>query len=128
MSCPDCTKGDFLPGEPKGSINSEYQGAYFTSESGGEPSKRAVILLTDAFGLPLKNCKIIADEIATKLECDVWIPDYFNGKSIPIPHYKLTSYLTIIAFRKTTGSSFGDGDARQSWCKDDRLGLDKVYS
>lgn len=79
MSCPDCTRGDFLPGELKGSFSPDFQGAYFTSGSGEAQSKRAVILLTDAFGLPLKNCKIIADEIATRLECDVWVPDYFNG-------------------------------------------------
>jgi len=79
MSCPDCTKGDFLPGEPTGSINEEFQGAYFSPAPGGELSKRAVLLFTDAFGLPLKNCKIIADEMAKRLECDVWIPDYFKG-------------------------------------------------
>ncbi|KAF9554172.1 dienelactone hydrolase endo-1,3,1,4-beta-D-glucanase [Agrocybe pediades] len=82
MSCPDCAKGHILEGEPKGSIENEFQGAYFAPSATGSPSKRAVLLFTDAFGLPLKNCKIMADEMAKRLECDVWIPDYFNGQPL----------------------------------------------
>ncbi|KAF4623970.1 hypothetical protein D9613_002402 [Agrocybe pediades] len=82
MSCPDCTKGHILEGEPKGTIEKEFHGAYFAPSPGGSPSKRAVLLFTDAFGLPLKNCKIMADEMAKRLECDVWIPDYFNGQPL----------------------------------------------
>ena len=83
MACPNCTEGGFLPGEPTGTINSHFQGAYYSPgpplSDGTSASNRAVILLTDAFGLPLKNCKIIADDLAKHLECDVWIPDYFAG-------------------------------------------------
>jgi carboxymethylenebutenolidase len=86
MSCPDCTKGGFLPGEPKGIIST--QGAYFASAPSGKAvedgqGKRAIFLLTDAFGLPLKNCKIIADRLAEEVGCDVWIPDYFAGEFRP---------------------------------------------
>ncbi|TEB27396.1 dienelactone hydrolase endo-1,3,1,4-beta-D-glucanase [Coprinellus micaceus] len=81
MSCPKCVEGYELPGEPVGSIQADFLGAYFTpgSVSG---DKRAVVLLTDAFGLPLKNCKIIADRIAKDVGCDVWVPDYFAGRPI----------------------------------------------
>jgi dienelactone hydrolase len=81
MSCPKCVEGYELPGEPVGSIQADFLGAYFTpgSVSG---DKRAVVLLTDAFGLPLKNCKIIADRIAKDVGCDVWVPDYFAGQSV----------------------------------------------
>ncbi|PPQ71948.1 hypothetical protein CVT25_002826 [Psilocybe cyanescens] len=82
MSCPNCTKGDFLPGEPLGSINADFHNAYFSPGPGAETSKHTVLLLTDAFGMPLKNCKIMADELAKRLECDVWIPDYFNGRPL----------------------------------------------
>jgi len=87
MVCPNCAEGDFLPGEPTGSINPDFQGAYYApgplSSSDGTPSdQRAVLLLTDAFGLPLKNCKIMADDLAKRLECDVWVPDYFAGKPL----------------------------------------------
>ncbi|KAJ3537749.1 hypothetical protein NMY22_g5464 [Coprinellus aureogranulatus] len=79
MACPRCVEGHELPGEPKGSIQADFQGAYFAP--GPNPDdKRAVILLTDAFGLPLKNCKIMADRIAQEVGCDVWVPDIFAGK------------------------------------------------
>ncbi|KAF8208908.1 Alpha/Beta hydrolase protein [Mycena galopus ATCC 62051] len=78
MSCPDCFRGSVLDGEPTGHI-SELDGAYFAS--GGNPeSKRAIILLTDIFGLKLKNPKILADHFAQHLKCDVWVPDVFAGK------------------------------------------------
>ncbi|KAG6908491.1 hypothetical protein DXG01_004425 [Tephrocybe rancida] len=76
MSCPDCTAGEVLPGEPAGTIST--LGAYFSPGS-GENSKSAIVLLTDVFGLPLKNCKIIADHLAKETGYDVWIPDYFGG-------------------------------------------------
>jgi carboxymethylenebutenolidase len=81
MACPNCAEGEFLPGEPTGNIDPDFQGAYYAPRPTDRTSasKRTVLLLTDAFGLPLKNCKIMADELAKRLECDVWIPDYFAG-------------------------------------------------
>ncbi|KAF5389172.1 hypothetical protein D9757_003523 [Collybiopsis confluens] len=76
MSCPDCRKGTILPGEPTGSIAPN--GAYFAPGPSGTKS-RAVILLTDIFGLPLVNSKLLADHFSKKLQCDVWVPDQFNG-------------------------------------------------
>ncbi len=80
-ACEHCTQGYVLPGEPAGTI---VDGAYFhpapaTAESGAT-STRAVVLLTDIFGLPLKNSKIIADELSKRLQCDVWVPDIFAGE------------------------------------------------
>ncbi|KAG6833094.1 hypothetical protein H0H87_011505 [Tephrocybe sp. NHM501043] len=86
MSCPDCTAGEFLPGEPLGTTS--ILGAYFSPGSssasgpGEAPTKSAIVLLTDVFGLPLKNCKIIADHLAKETGYDVWIPDYFGGRPI----------------------------------------------
>ncbi|KAL0571827.1 hypothetical protein V5O48_010140 [Marasmius crinis-equi] len=77
MSCPDCYKGSILEGEPVGTFTS-IDGAYMSAGSNKE-SERAVILLTDIFGLPLKNSKLIADSLAKRLECDVWVPDQFAG-------------------------------------------------
>ncbi|KJA16308.1 hypothetical protein HYPSUDRAFT_71469 [Hypholoma sublateritium FD-334 SS-4] len=99
--CPRCKEGSLLSGEPTGSIVADFQGAYFASapepqtEGAGASSESAdnkkstVLLLTDAFGLPLKNCKIMADELAKRLGCDVWVPDYFNGKPL-IPFEKMS--------------------------------------
>jgi carboxymethylenebutenolidase len=81
MSCPDCSTGEFLPGEPTGTTST--QGAYFSpAPVAPEDPKRAVILLTDAFGLPVKNCKILADNLAKRLNCDVWVPDLFEGTCV----------------------------------------------
>ncbi|CAA7266069.1 unnamed protein product [Cyclocybe aegerita] len=82
MSCPKCKEGFVLPGEPAGKIDTDFLGAYHAPAPSGEVSKRAILLFTDGFGLPLNNCKLIADNLAKRLECDVWIPDYFNGKPI----------------------------------------------
>ncbi|KAL4251880.1 AB hydrolase superfamily protein [Abortiporus biennis] len=89
MSCEQCTQGFVLPGEPEGSM---VDGAYFhegpstttntSDDTDSSKPKVAIVLLTDIFGLPLKNSKLIADEISNKVGCDVWIPDVFEGKYI----------------------------------------------
>ena len=77
-SCDNCAKGYFLPGETTGSIVADMDGAYFAPGPEGSTS-RTVVYLTDVFGLPLKNSKLMADELAKALACDVWVPDLFNG-------------------------------------------------
>ena len=57
----------------------------------GPDKSRAVVILTDVFGLPLINCKILADELSKKLSCDVCVPDMFAGMSkalvlSPVPY------------------------------------------
>lgn len=78
--CQHCTQGTVLPGEPKWSM--QPNGAYFApGQSDQTGTKNAVLLLTDIFGLPLKNSKIMADKFAEQLGCDVWVPDVFAGTS-----------------------------------------------
>ncbi|KAF9034372.1 dienelactone hydrolase endo-1-3,1,4-beta-D-glucanase [Panaeolus papilionaceus] len=81
MSCAQCSEGFVLPGEPKGEILPDYQGAYYAIGPEGERG-RVIIFLTDGFGLPLKNCKLMADNLATRLRCDVWVPDYLAGRPL----------------------------------------------
>jgi len=77
MSCTYCYKGFVLPGEPKGSIVGQ---DYFTpAPSDATQRTKAIILLTDIFGLPLPNPRIVADHLAEHVGVDVWIPDFFNG-------------------------------------------------
>ena len=81
MICERCVQGDILEGEFTGKME---DGAYLAPAPGkgslsANPSKTCVVILTDIFGLPLKNCKIMADSIAEKLGVDVWIPDQFAG-------------------------------------------------
>lgn len=79
MACPQCKDGGLLSGEPEGQILPDFHGAYLAPGPEEASSKRTILLLTDAFGMPLKNCKIIADTLAKRVGCDVWIPDYFAG-------------------------------------------------
>ncbi|KZS93566.1 dienelactone hydrolase endo-1,3,1,4-beta-D-glucanase [Sistotremastrum niveocremeum HHB9708] len=90
-ACENCTKGYILEGEPKGSI--QPNGAYLIKSP--TPSTRAIVFLTDVFGLPLKNCKIVADEFSEKLGCDVWVPDLFEGKP-PVTPEQLGPLLTDV--------------------------------
>jgi len=84
MSCDNCSKGLVLPGDPTGTIGPD--GAYLASAPPSDVTlTHAVVLLTDAFGLPLKNCKILADALSNRLGCDVWVPDIFNGDPLFSP-------------------------------------------
>ena len=82
MVCPDYNWGWILPGTPTGSIT-KVNGidAYFAPAPPAErePSSVAVVVLLDAFDFPLVNAKLIADELAKDLACDVWVPDIFDG-------------------------------------------------
>ena len=73
--CEQCLQGNKLSGTPSGTFDGT---AYFHPSSPPD-SKRAVILLTDIFGLKLVNPKLIADQYSERLKCDVWVPDFFNG-------------------------------------------------
>lgn len=80
MSCDHCYQGYAIEGEPHGQLVGD---AYFapapkSADDEGAQSC-AVVLLTDIFGLALKNPKIIADELAQRIGCDVWVPDLFEG-------------------------------------------------
>ena len=83
MSCPDCFKGVAFTEQPKGVI-SDINGAYFAAAKGNYISTtRAVVVLTDMFGLAMPNPKVLADLYAEQLGCDVWVPDLFAGKYFP---------------------------------------------
>ncbi|EKM49648.1 uncharacterized protein PHACADRAFT_265215 [Phanerochaete carnosa HHB-10118-sp] len=76
MSCEQCTQGYVVAGEPTGTM---VDGAYFRAGPEGSDASKAVVIVTDIYGLPLKNCKIIADELSKRVGCDVWVPDLFAG-------------------------------------------------
>ncbi|KAF9255952.1 dienelactone hydrolase endo-1,3,1,4-beta-D-glucanase [Marasmius fiardii PR-910] len=90
MSCPDCFKGSILAEKPAGNFTS-LDGAYLSPappDIDEESKSRAVVLFTDIFGLPLNNPKVIADSLAKRLKCDVWVPDQFGGQP-PFPVEKM---------------------------------------
>jgi carboxymethylenebutenolidase len=77
MSCTYCYKGFALPGEPKGTMVGQ---DYFTAAPNDVTQRtKAIVLLTDFFGLPLPNPRIVADHLAEQVGVDVWVPDFFNG-------------------------------------------------
>lgn len=96
--CEHCTQGYILSGEPKNSM--QPNGAYFAPAAGDNiATGKAVILFTDIFGLPLKNCKIQADMLAERLGVDVWVPDVFNGQPITTVE-ELSPYLKEVPEQK----------------------------
>ncbi|KAF8578489.1 dienelactone hydrolase endo-1,3,1,4-beta-D-glucanase [Ramaria rubella] len=76
--CEQCVQGNLLNGTPEGSFEGP---AYYHPAS--TPSKRAIIISTDIFGLKLINSKLIADQYSKRLNCDVWVPDLFEGYGKP---------------------------------------------
>ncbi|TFK46058.1 dienelactone hydrolase endo-1-3,1,4-beta-D-glucanase [Heliocybe sulcata] len=79
-SITESQQGTILPGEPEGEMTRVGETeAYLYRAPAGSTNPRAVFLLSDIFGLPLKNCKILADTISKRLRCDVWVPDLFAG-------------------------------------------------
>src|SRR5258707_10429248 len=82
MSCTYCYKGFALPGEPKGTMIGQ---DYFTAAPNDATQQtKAIVLLTDIFGLPLPNPRIVADHLAEQVGVDVWVPDFFKGAP-PLP-------------------------------------------
>ncbi|TDL22122.1 alpha/beta-hydrolase [Rickenella mellea] len=91
--CEHCTQGHVLPGEPVGTMQSD--GSYFhPAPQSADPanSKKAIIFLTDIFGLPLKNNKLLPDQLSVALGCDVWVPDMFDGYP-PVTEDQLTPHM-----------------------------------
>ena len=63
---------------------------------------KAIVLLTDIFGLPLPNPRIIADHLAERVGVDVWVPDYFDGASLML---SLVQSLADVEVRRPTQES-----------------------
>ena len=106
MSCTYCYKGFALPGEPKGSMVGL---DYFTpAPNDAAQQSKAIILLTDVFGLPLPNPRIVADHLAEHVGVDVWVPDFFNG-AFYYPIHTLWR-LPVISKRTPSGKPLCDAN------------------
>lgn len=73
--CENCLQGYVLNGTPTGS----FEGTTYFHPASSTDSKKAVVLITDIFGLKLVNPKLMADQYSERLKCDVWVPDIFDG-------------------------------------------------
>ncbi|KAG8976199.1 hypothetical protein FRC05_004448 [Tulasnella sp. 425] len=93
--CENCTKGYRLAGDPSGemvtlgSFKTYFRKSASSTES--EPSKKAIVLFTDAFGLTMPNIQLIGDSLGQSLDVDVYVPDMFEGKP-PLRHEDLVPF------------------------------------
>lgn len=89
--CENCVTGHRLPGEPTGQlITVEGMQSYFRDRSQNSISteqspvdateKKAIVLMTDAFGLPVPNSQILVDALVKDLDVDGYVPDLFDGE------------------------------------------------
>ncbi|KAJ7708959.1 Alpha/Beta hydrolase protein [Mycena rosella] len=81
--CKDCIKGVTHDGTPEGKI--ETIGGiecYVATPTVDYPKNKVLLFLTDVFGLPLVNNKLLADDFARNGFKTV-LPDYLHGDAIP---------------------------------------------
>jgi len=82
--CKHCVSGVTHEGTPEGKIET-INGieSYIATPSTDYPKDKAILFLTDAFGIPFNNNKLIVDAFARNGYKTI-IPDLFNGDAIPI--------------------------------------------
>ncbi|OSX64121.1 hypothetical protein POSPLADRAFT_1045241 [Postia placenta MAD-698-R-SB12] len=80
--CKECISGVRHEGTPEGQIE-KIGGveSYVATPTGDYPKDKIVLFLTDVFGIPLINNKLLADDIARN-GFKVVMPDIFNGDPI----------------------------------------------
>ncbi|KAI0351385.1 alpha/beta-hydrolase [Trametes cingulata] len=83
MSCDDCVKGVRHEGEPEGKIE-QIGGVecYVATPTGEYPKDKVVLFLSDVFGIPLVNNKLLADDFARNGFRTI-MPDLFQGDPLP---------------------------------------------
>ncbi|TRM64852.1 Alpha/Beta hydrolase protein [Schizophyllum amplum] len=81
--CKDCVRGVRWEGTPTGKME-KINGVdcYVATPEGDYPKDKVLLLLTDVFGLPLVNNKLLADDYAANGFKTV-VPDFLNGDPVP---------------------------------------------
>ncbi|EPT00991.1 hypothetical protein FOMPIDRAFT_1023529 [Fomitopsis schrenkii] len=81
--CTDCVSGVRHEGTPEGKIE-KIGGveSYIATPSGDYDKTKVVLFLTDVFGIPLSNNKLLADDFARNGYLTI-VPDYLRGDPIP---------------------------------------------
>ncbi len=82
-SCCAPTRGHIHSGTPKGSITTMVGIETYVTKTNNFTGK-ALILLTDYFGLPLVNSQLLADTFAEQGGLNVYMPDQFHGEPAPL--------------------------------------------
>ncbi|KAI0630599.1 alpha/beta-hydrolase [Trametes polyzona] len=81
--CKHCVSGVRHEGTPEGTTT-QIAGieTYVATPSGEYPKDKAILFLTDVFGLKLENNRLLADDYARN-GFKVYVPDLFNGDALP---------------------------------------------
>jgi len=82
--CKECISGVTHEGTPTGKIE-KIGGVdvYVALPTGDYPKEKALLFLTDVFGVQLVNNQLLADDFA-KNGFQVYMPEYFKGDPIPV--------------------------------------------
>jgi len=93
--CADCFKGVRHEGTPAGKVE-QINGVdtYVALPEGDYPKDKAILFLTDVFGLQLINNKLLADDFAQN-GFAVYLPDYLNGDPVPDDAFSGTSNFSV---------------------------------
>lgn len=88
-----CVSGSIHEGEPTGKfIELSGHRVYVATPEEGKGSKdKALLFLTDVFGVDLVNNKLLADSYA-KNGIQVFAPDYLNGDPVPVEEMEAGTY------------------------------------
>ncbi|KAJ7153879.1 hypothetical protein C8R43DRAFT_1186696 [Mycena crocata] len=81
--CKDCIKGVTHEGTPEGTI--ETIGGiecYVATPTVDYPTDKAILFITDVFGIPLLNNQLLADDFAGNGFKNI-VPDYLRGDAVP---------------------------------------------
>ncbi|KAI8907986.1 dienelactone hydrolase [Gorgonomyces haynaldii] len=76
-----CCAGVQDEGTPIGTLESIGGQSCYVSK--GTATNKAIVLVTDVFGLGIKNPKLLADAFAKETGFSVYVPDLFKGKEVP---------------------------------------------
>jgi dienelactone hydrolase len=81
-ACPSCIGGFAHDGQPQGTIETVAKLQTYIAKPTSAPAKPGIILIIpDAFGLPLINNKLLADDYAERTGRTVYLPDFMFGVS-----------------------------------------------
>lgn len=81
MSGSACCQGFIDSGTPTGTETEIGKIACYVADHSSHP-KTAIVVLTDIFGFRTPNPRLIADGLAETCECQVYVPDLFDGKEV----------------------------------------------
>ncbi|KAL7006372.1 hypothetical protein EMMF5_004025 [Cystobasidiomycetes sp. EMM_F5] len=109
MSLGECCKtGVVHEGESKGSIETiDGIKVYVAKPSGEYDNTKAVVMLTDVFGIELVNSRLLADSFAAN-GYQTYIPDLFNSEAVPVDGMQPGSSFTWDKFNVWIGKHMPD--------------------